>query len=65
MSVAVEPRYPRQLPHLVESLKRLAKYDPMVQCTIDENGQHTVTSEFLYMYVNVTTCCTMVRVYKE
>jgi len=40
--VAVEAKDPSQLPKLVEGLKRLAKSDPMVQCTIEESGEHIV-----------------------
>ncbi|CAF3388690.1 unnamed protein product [Rotaria sp. Silwood1] len=40
--VAVEPRNPADLPKLVEGLKRLAKSDPMVQCIIEESGEHIV-----------------------
>merc|ERR1712227_783304 len=40
--VAVEPENPADLPKLVEGLKRLAKSDPMVQCIIEESGEHIV-----------------------
>nr|XP_054756306.1 translation elongation factor 2-like [Lytechinus pictus] len=40
--VAVEAKDPSQLPKLVEGLKRLAKSDPMVQCLIEESGEHIV-----------------------
>merc|ERR1711962_1442400 len=40
--VAVEAKDPSQLPKLVEGLKRLAKSDPMVQCIIEESGEHIV-----------------------
>ncbi|KAK3709151.1 hypothetical protein QZH41_018061, partial [Actinostola sp. cb2023] len=40
--VAVEAKNPSELPKLVEGLKRLAKSDPMVQCTIAESGEHVV-----------------------
>ncbi|GIY92297.1 eukaryotic translation elongation factor 2 [Caerostris extrusa] len=40
--VAVEPKNPSDLPKLVEGLKRLAKSDPMVQCCIEESGEHIV-----------------------
>ena len=40
--VAVEVVNPGDLPKLVEGLKRLAKSDPMVQCTIEESGEHIV-----------------------
>ena len=35
--VAVEAKNPSDLPKLVEGLKRLAKSDPMVQCSIEES----------------------------
>lgn len=40
--VAVEPKHPSDLPKLVEGLKRLSKSDPMVQCSIEESGEHIV-----------------------
>ena len=40
--VAVEPKCPADLPKLVEGLKRLAKSDPMVQCIIEESGEHII-----------------------
>uniref|UniRef100_A0A1E1XHM1 Putative elongation factor 2-like isoform 1 n=1 Tax=Amblyomma aureolatum TaxID=187763 RepID=A0A1E1XHM1_9ACAR len=40
--VAVEPQNASDLPKLVEGLKRLAKSDPMVQCIIEESGEHIV-----------------------
>lgn len=40
--VAVEAKNPGDLPKLVEGLKRLAKSDPMVQCSIEESGEHIV-----------------------
>jgi elongation factor 2 len=40
--VAVEPKHASDLPKLVEGLKRLAKSDPMVQCHIEETGEHIV-----------------------
>jgi len=40
--VAVEAKNPADLPKLVEGLKRLAKSDPMVQCIIEESGEHIV-----------------------
>merc|ERR1712212_25584 len=40
--VAVEPKTPADLPKLVEGLKRLAKSDPMVQCIIEESGEHII-----------------------
>ena len=40
--VAVKPKNPAELPKLVEGLKRLAKSDPLVQCIIEESGEHVV-----------------------
>ena len=40
--MAVEPKNPADLPKLVEGLKRLAKSDPMVQCIIEESGEHII-----------------------
>merc|ERR1719199_1723343 len=40
--VAVEPRTAADLPKLVEGLKRLAKSDPMVQCSTEESGEHII-----------------------
>merc|ERR1711893_29768 len=40
--VAVEPKNPADLPKFVEGLKRLAKSDPMVQCIIEESGEHII-----------------------
>merc|ERR1712121_459085 len=40
--VAVEAKNPGDLPKLVEGLKRLAKSDPMVQCIIEESGEHII-----------------------
>jgi len=40
--VAVEAKNPADLPKLVEGLKRLAKSDPMVQCVIEESGEHII-----------------------
>lgn len=40
VQVAVAPKNPSDLPKLVEGLKRLARSDPMVQCTFEESGQH-------------------------
>nr|UXY87190.1 elongation factor EF-2 [Cryptomonas sp.] len=40
--VAVEPKNPSDLPKLVEGLKRLSKSDPLVQCMIEESGEHII-----------------------
>ena len=39
---AVDVKNPADLPKLVEGLKRLAKSDPLVQCTTEESGEHIV-----------------------
>jgi len=40
--VAVEPKKASDLPKLIEGLTKLAKSDPIVQITKEENGQHIV-----------------------
>eukprot|EP00216_Chloropicon_sp_CCMP2111_P005196 CAMPEP_0198234072 /NCGR_PEP_ID=MMETSP1446-20131203/167_1 /TAXON_ID=1461542 ORGANISM="Unidentified sp, Strain CCMP2111" /NCGR_SAMPLE_ID=MMETSP1446 /ASSEMBLY_ACC=CAM_ASM_001112 /LENGTH=846 /DNA_ID=CAMNT_0043914801 /DNA_START=322 /DNA_END=2862 /DNA_ORIENTATION=- len=40
--VAVECKSAGDLPKLVEGLKRLAKSDPMVQCSIEDTGEHII-----------------------
>ena len=40
--VAVECKTASDLPKLVEGLKRLAKSDPMVQCSIEDIGEHII-----------------------
>lgn len=40
--VAVEPKNAQDLPKLVEGLKRLAKSDPLVQCTTANTGEHII-----------------------
>merc|ERR1711937_91654 len=40
--VAVQCKNPQDLPKLVEGLKRLSKSDPMVQCMIEESGEHII-----------------------
>lgn len=42
VSVAVNCNAASDLPRLVEGLKRLAKSDPMVVCTISETGEHVI-----------------------
>lgn len=36
--VAVDAKNPKDLPKLVDGLKKLAKSDPLVQCITEENG---------------------------
>ncbi|XP_024026254.1 elongation factor 2-like [Morus notabilis] len=40
--VAVKCKVASDLPKLVEGLKRLAKSDPMVLCTMEESGEHII-----------------------
>jgi len=40
--VAVEPKSAQDLPKLVEGLKRLAKSDPLVQCSMAKTGEHII-----------------------
>ena len=40
--VAVEPKHASDLPKLVEGLKRGGESDPMVQCQIEETGEHII-----------------------
>nr|XP_027201278.1 elongation factor 2-like [Dermatophagoides pteronyssinus] len=40
--VAVAPKDNKDLPKLVEGLKKLSKSDPLVVCSSEENGQHII-----------------------
>lgn len=40
--VAVKPKLAADLPKLVEGLKKLAKSDPLVVCSSEENGEHVI-----------------------
>jgi elongation factor 2 len=40
--VSVKPKDGKDLPKLVEGLKKLSKSDPLVQCSIEESGEHIV-----------------------
>eukprot|EP00386_Alphamonas_edax_P013988 GDKI01043048.1.p2 GENE.GDKI01043048.1~~GDKI01043048.1.p2 ORF type:complete len:837 (-),score=376.08 GDKI01043048.1:439-2949(-) len=40
--VAVKPKDQKELPKLVEGLKRLSKSDPLVVCTVEESGEHII-----------------------
>ncbi|CEL92355.1 unnamed protein product [Vitrella brassicaformis CCMP3155] len=40
--VAVKPKDQKELPKLVEGLKRLSKSDPLVVCSVEESGEHIV-----------------------
>jgi len=62
--VAVEPKVASDLPKLVEGLKRLAKSDPMVQCTIEETGEHIIAGQpaictSLMLHRNIQQTCMM------
>lgn len=40
--VAVSPKDQKELPKLVEGLKKLSKSDPLVVCTTEESGEHII-----------------------
>nr|XP_027202107.1 elongation factor 2-like [Dermatophagoides pteronyssinus] len=40
--VAVAPKDSKELPKLVDGLKKLSKSDPLVVCSSEENGQHII-----------------------
>eukprot|EP00727_Mastigamoeba_balamuthi_P013013 m51a1_g8334 putative elongation factor 2 (841) ;mRNA; f:170406-173042 len=40
--IAVEPRNASEMPKLLEGLRRLAKSDPLCECTMEEGGEHVV-----------------------
>jgi len=42
VKVAVKPKDGKDLPKLVEGLKKLAKSDPLVVCTTEESGEHII-----------------------
>ena len=42
MRVAVECSSPADLPKLVEGLKSLSKSYPLMQCSIEESGEHII-----------------------
>jgi len=42
VKVAVKPKDGKDLPKLVEGLKKLSKSDPLVVCTIEESGEHII-----------------------
>merc|ERR1712125_28707 len=42
VKVAVRPKDGKDLPKLVEGLKRLSKSDPLVVCTSEESGEHVI-----------------------
>jgi len=42
VKVAVKVKDGKELPKLVEGLKKLSKSDPLVVCTIEESGEHVI-----------------------
>merc|ERR1719386_138787 len=42
VKVAVKPKDGKDLPELVEGLKKLSKSDPLVICTTEESGEHVI-----------------------
>merc|ERR1712072_1448362 len=42
VKVAVKPKDGKDLPKLVEGLKKLSKSDPLVVCTTEESGEHVI-----------------------
>merc|ERR1719326_725666 len=42
VKVAVKPKDGKDLPKLIEGLKKLSKSDPLVVCTTEESGEHVI-----------------------
>jgi len=42
VKVAVKPKDGKDLPKLVEGLKKLSKSDPLVVCSMEESGEHVI-----------------------
>merc|ERR1712151_733352 len=42
VKVAVKTKDGKDLPKLVDGLKKLSKSDPLVVCTTEENGEHVI-----------------------
>merc|ERR1712151_823234 len=42
VKVSVKPKDDKDLPKMVEGLKKLSKSDPLVVCTIEESGEHVI-----------------------
>jgi elongation factor 2 len=42
VKVSVRPKDGKDLPKMVEGLKKLSKSDPLVVCTIEESGEHVI-----------------------
>lgn len=62
--VAVSPKVATDLPKLVEGLKRLSKSDPMVQCIMEETGEHIIAGVYKKGCHSVQkTCIFMVQAF--
>jgi elongation factor 2 len=60
VQVAVEVKYPADLPKLVEALKYLSKYDPCVQTWISESGEHIVAgADELHLQTCLKVSCNL------
>merc|ERR1712194_119195 len=44
VKVAVKVKDGKELPKLVDGLKKLSKSDPLVICTTEENGEHIIAN---------------------
>merc|ERR1711874_355147 len=42
VKVSVKPKDGKDLPKMVEGLKKLSKSDPLVVCSIEESGEHVI-----------------------
>merc|ERR1712048_1276760 len=52
VKVSVKPKDGKDLPKMVEGLKKLSKSDPLVVCTIEESGEH-VTAGCRELHVEI------------
>jgi len=55
VQVAVEPKHVGDLPKLIEGLKRLSKYDILVKCYTNKQGQHIIAGAG---ELHIQTCLT-------
>jgi elongation factor 2 len=51
--VAVKAKDPKELPKLVDGLKKLSKSDPLVVCSVEESGEHIVAGQFVLLLVGL------------
>jgi elongation factor 2 len=42
VKVAVSPKFPAELPKLIEGMKNLARADGLIQCYTEETGEHII-----------------------